>query len=77
MEWNLFQNMSGTIRQNEHALREQDRLLEIVGDEEQRALDVVQKIREPVLKSAPRDRVERTERLVQEEDRRLGHQCTE
>ena len=53
-----------------------DRLVDVVGDEQDRLGEVLLEAEELVLESLPDDRVDRTERLVHEHDRRVGGQGT-
>ena len=52
----------------------QDRLVDVVGDEDHGLLDGAVDTQELVLEPRPRDRIERTERLVHEHHRRIGRE---
>ena len=65
----LRHHAPGARRQHDHAVAEAGRLLDVVGDEQDRARLLAQRLREPVLHLAARERVERGEGLVQAQDR--------
>ena len=60
---------TGPRREHEHAVGEQDRLLDVVGDEHDRARLARERRREPGLHLRAGDRVERAERLVEAQQR--------
>ena len=61
-------------RQHRHAVGEQDRLLHVVGHQQHRARLGGERVRQPLLHRCPRDRVERPERLVEEQHRAAGEE---
>src|SRR5262245_47246187 len=62
----------GPRRHDHHAVRERDRLLEIVGDEQHGLAVGVPQIEQQVAHDLPRLRIERAERLVHQQDFRIA-----
>ena len=61
-------------REHDDAAGEQQRLLDVVGHQEDRPRHLVQRADQPLLHLGAGDRVERAEGLVEEEDVLLGHE---
>jgi hypothetical protein len=63
------------LTQHDNTIREQKCLVQIMGDQQGGGVERAADIGEGTLKIGPRNRVQRAERLVQENDARLGCEC--
>src|SRR5215217_2250796 len=66
----------GRMREHDHAVGEVHRLVDVVGDEQDRDAVLLAHAEHEVLELRPRLRVDRRERLVHEQDRGLVRECT-
>ena len=69
--------LTGSRRQHRHAVGEEDRLLDVVRHEQDRARLLGERVGEPALHRRARDRVERAERLVEQQHLAAGEERAE
>ena len=60
-----------TLAENRDPIAHPDRLVDVVGDEDHRLADLAMQAAQLVLQTEPRDRIERAERLVHQQERRV------
>ena len=68
-----LQHAAGIV--DDHAISERVRLSQIVRDEQRRQFETPAQRRDLSPQQRPQRRLERRERLVEEQQRRLGRQC--